>query len=115
MSQINQLTEKINQIRDDREWRQFHTPKNLAMSVAIEAGELLEEFQWLDDKELKNISLEKKSKIGLEIADVLIYLLMLSDDLEIDVMESIKAKLNEVNKKYPIEKSKGRSTKYNQL
>jgi len=102
---------------EDRDWNQFHTPKNLAMALSVEASELLEIFQWLTPKQSQKI--EKgdplKKAVADEIADTLYYLLRLSDVLDIDLEKSLFEKMKENEQKYPIEKSKGIATKYNKL
>ncbi len=104
---MKELTKKIRQFAIDRDWLQFNTPENLAKSIAIEAGELLECFQWdnnYDTDELK-----------YEIADVMNYCILLCSQIGVDPKEIILEKLKISEKKYPIEKSKGKSTKYNKL
>ena len=101
----------------DREWEQFHTPKNLAMALSVEASELLELFQWLTPEQSKNI--EKNSdlmkSVKDEISDTLYYILRMTDLLNIDLEEALSNKMAENEKKYPIEKSKGIAKKYSQL
>ena len=107
--------ETINQIlkfRDDREWKQFHNPKDLAISISLESAELLEVFQWsgLDP------SCDKKiEKIKEELADILIYCVEMADACGLDIDEIIQKKLITNNKKYPVDKAKGKSDKYNKL
>ncbi len=91
----------------ERDWAQFHEPVNLAKSISIEAGELLECFQWSDDAD--------PERVRSELADVLTYCLLLSDRLGLDPEEIVLAKLEETGRKYPVEKSRGRSAKYDQL
>ena len=95
MSEINTLKTEIRAFADARNWEQFHTPKNLSMAVAGEAGELVAEFQWLtaDESRRSSLSSEKLSAIELEIADVAIYLIRLADVLEIDVASVVRKKL----------------------
>ena len=101
--------DKINKFRDDREWRKFHNEKDLAISISIEASELLELFQWKQSEEVTSKSL---GRIKEELADVLIYSFMLADNLNLDIEEIIK----EINsKKYPVELSKGSNKKYTEL
>ncbi|MGO4938173.1 nucleotide pyrophosphohydrolase [Fundicoccus sp. Sow4_H7] len=102
------IIDKINKFRDDRDWRQFHNEKDLALSITLEAAELLEIFQWKTAEEgIKNIEAIKD-----ELADVLIYSLMLADNLNLNVEELIDAKIAKNNNKYPVEKSKGNKEKY---
>lgn len=112
---LKDLQRQILQFRDERDWSQFHTAKNLAMSVSIEAGELLQEFQWLPDGERLVPSEEKRSKISDELADVAIYLILLASETNIDLEVAIKQKLVKNAEKYPVEKSKGTSKKYTEL
>jgi len=115
MTDLDKIIKDINQFRVDRDWKQFHNPKNLAISLSLEASEVLEHFQWKTLEESKNLSSEKKSQLKQEVADVAIYLLYLCDELDINLIESIKEKLIINEGKYSIEKSKGKNTKYNEL
>lgn len=112
---LEEISKKVIKFRDERKWKKFHNPKNLSISISIEANELLEHFQWKDLKESKKYAKNNKDEISFEIADIIIYLLYLCHDLNIDLVDSIDRKLKENNSKYPISKSKGRSLKYNQL
>ncbi|AUJ84417.1 nucleotide pyrophosphohydrolase [Enterococcus faecalis] len=105
---MEDLIKEINQFRDDRDWRQFHNAKDLALSVSLEASELLENFQWKSSEEAIADDLEN---IKDEIADVMIYCLMLADDLGLSVEEIIKNKIKKNGEKYTIEKSKGTNKK----
>lgn len=109
---MDELIKKINQFRDDRDWRQFHNPKDLAISISLEASELLENFQWKTSEEAKE---KNQENIEQELADVLIYSLMLASDLELDVEGIIEKKLKLNDQKYPVEKSKGNKEKYTEL
>lgn len=109
MTDIEELTKLINKFREERDWRQFHNPKDLAISLSIEASELLEAFQWKSSDEAID---KNKPNIQRELADVIVYALMLSDDLKFDVSEIVESKLKENAEKYPVEKSKGSSEKY---
>ena len=112
---MDEVIERIRQFRDERDWKQFHDPKSLAVSVAIEAAELLEEFQWLTADESRRHAAEKREAVSDEIADVAIYLLELADVVGIDIKAAILAKLEKNAVKYPVEKSRGTSTKYDKL
>lgn len=104
---MKELRKAILKFRDDRDWKQFHSPENLVKSIVIESAELLECFQWKSDfnrEEVKN-----------EIADIFNYLILLEQELGIDLIEVTKEKLEENNRKYPVEKSKGNSKKYTKL
>lgn len=107
--------ETINQIlrfRDEREWKQFHNPKDLAISISLEAAELLEVFQW-SGTDISNEG--KQERIKEELADVLNYCVLMADACRLDLDEIIQEKIRVNNEKYPIEKAKGKSDKYNKL
>lgn len=104
--------DKINKFRDDRDWRQFHNEKDLAISISLEAAELLELFQWKSPEEVRENSIER---IKEELADVLIYSHMLASNLDLDIDEIIEAKLEKNNIKYPVDKSRGNKEKYTEL
>lgn len=107
--------ETINQIlkfRDDRDWKQFHNPKDLAISISLEASELLEVFQWSGTD---TSSSNKIEKIREELADVLNYCVLMADVCGLDIDEIVQEKIKRNNEKYPVEKSKGRSDKYDKL
>lgn len=112
MSDISQLIGQIIEFRDERDWRQFHNPKDLAISLSLEAAELLEDFQWKTSEQAIEANFEN---IKEELADVMIYALMLSHDLNLDVKEIIQEKIEKNAKKYPVEKSKGSKLKYKEL
>ena len=111
MNNMNTM-DKINQFRDDRDWRQFHNEKDLAISISLEAAELLELFQWKSPEEVRENSIER---IKEELADVLIYSHMMASNLDLDIDEIIAAKLEKNNIKYPVDKSKGNKEKYTEL
>ncbi|RIW26967.1 nucleotide pyrophosphohydrolase [Bacillus salacetis] len=100
MSDIQSLINSVNKFRDDRNWRQYHNPKDLAISISIEAAELLEDFQWISSEKALQ---ENKENIREEIADVLIYSLMLCSDLELDVKKIVEEKLEKNGEKYPFD------------
>lgn len=112
MKTIEELMKDITAFRDERNWKQFHTPKDLAISISLEAAELLEVFQW-SGKDLVVDS--KKDKIKEELADVLIYCVLMADAVGLDISEIITQKLAENRVKYPVEKAFGKSNKYNEL
>lgn len=99
----------------ERDWGQFHTPKNLASALAVEAAELLEHFQWLTEEQSRTLPDDKRVQVDEEIADVLLYLLQLSDKLQIDVMEAAWRKIGLNAEKYPVDRSKGSIRKYSDL
>ena len=109
---MEDVLEEIRRFRDERDWKQFHNPKDLAISISIEAAELLEHFQWKAAGDVEKHVTDKKDQISDEVADVAIYLFELADILGIDVKEAIRTKLKKNALKYPVEKAKGVSTKY---
>lgn len=115
MDQIRVLTQKINSFRDARDWKQFHNPKDVAISLSLEASEVLEHFQWKSKEEIEEYIKMHKEHIGEELADVFYWVLLMSSDLNIDIEKALKLKMKENNKKYPVKKAKGKHTKYNKL
>lgn len=115
MNEINQITEKIKKFRDDRDWMQFHNHKDMALSLVLEATEVLEHFQWKSSKEVVECGKLNKAALADELADVSMYLFELADNLGIDLADSIIKKIKKNAKKYPVEKAKGKHTKYNRL
>ena len=109
---LTALEAEIDAFVQERDWAQFHTPKNLAMSVAIEAAEIMEHFQWSTGEESRELTPAKRDEVANEIGDVLVYLLRLARALGIDPVPAATAKLALNRRKYPVEKAKGRSTKY---
>ena len=112
---LESLREQIADFAAEREWDQFHNPKNLATAVAVEAGELIEHFQWLTPEQADDLPPEAREEVALECADVLLFLLRLCDRLDIDLGAAAERKLALNTQKYPVEKSRGRSTKYDKL
>ena len=115
MSEIKSIIEKIKKFRDARDWMQFHNHKDMALSLVLEATEVLEHFQWKSPDEVNAHGKKCKNEISEELADVALYLFELSDNLNINISKAIEKKLKKNAKKYPIEKAKGRHTKYNRL
>jgi len=109
MSDIKELTEALIKFRNEREWEQFHNPKDLALAINIESSELLEEFLWKKHEEA-NVE-----KVKEELADVFAYAILLADKYDFDIKQIVLDKINKNGEKYPIEKSKGTAKKYNQL
>lgn len=108
MERLEELQLRIKTFTDDRDWNQFHTPSNLAKSISIESAELLECFQWNDKEFDKEAVLE-------ELADVANYCIQMAQVLNVDLIDIINAKMDKTEKKYPVEKAKGVSTKYDKL
>jgi NTP pyrophosphatase (non-canonical NTP hydrolase) len=115
MPDIKKLTERIIAFRDAREWKQFHNPKDLALSLVLEATEVMEHFQWKNQGEIEEYMKTAKDDVGEELADVLYWVLLISHDLDIDVRTALEKKMEKNEAKYPIEKAKGKHTKYNKL
>lgn len=113
MRDLQALTDAANAFRDERDWRQFHLPKDLATGLSIEAAEVLEHFLWKNgDKVAEYLENGGKAELRKELADVMIYLLFLSHDLGIDLGQAVLDKLEENARKYPADKARGRSDKY---
>ena len=115
MNEINTIMAEIDEFADKRDWGQFHSPKNLAMALSVEAGEIVEEFQWLTEEQSRNLPPETLANVKDEIADVLNYTLRLCSRLDIDPIRAIRAKIVKNGEKYPVEFSKGLAKKYNEL
>ncbi len=109
MSEIKNLIEKLIEFRNERDWKQFHNSKDLALAINIEAGELLELFLWKGNEDVKKERLEE------ELADVLSFCFLLAEKHNLDVTEIVERKIKENGKKYPVEKAKGTAKKYNEL
>lgn len=106
------LSRQLQAFANDRDWQQFHSPKNLAMALNVEAGELLEHFQWLTEEESAKLDAAKLVEIAKEIADVQIYLIRLADQLGIDILSATEAKMAENEQKYPVGAVRGSAKKY---
>ncbi|MCB5184078.1 nucleotide pyrophosphohydrolase [Methylobacillus gramineus] len=109
---LDQLRARINHFVQERDWEQFHTPKNLAMAMIVEAAEVVEHFQWDSPQESITLSEERKTEIGHELADTLVYLLRIAEVCGIDLIAAANAKIVLNAKKYPVEKAKGSNAKY---
>jgi dCTP diphosphatase len=110
---IEDISKRLAKFVEDRDWNQYHSPKNLAISLAVEAGELLEIFQWLPDNQPYDEP--TRDKASEEIADILIYAIMVSRKMNIDMEKAVLRKIAVNEKKYPVEKAKGIAKKYNEL
>ncbi len=118
MTSGNELLALRDTLRDfvaEREWRGYHTPKNLAMALIVEAAELVEQFQWSTPEESCALTPEKAMAVQEEMADVLVYLVELADVLNIDLIHAAHDKIAKNALKYPVEKARGNATKYNKL
>lgn len=112
---LTDLAELLREFADERDWEQFHSPKNLAMALTVEAAELLEEFQWLTEQQSRQPEQESLKRIKEEIGDVMIYLVLLSHHLSIDPMAAAFEKIEKNREKYPAEKARGSAKKYTEL
>jgi len=106
---MEEVIEKLKEFRDERDWEQFHNPKDLALAINVEAGELLEEFLWKDSKEAD------KEKVKEELADVFAYAFLLADKYDFNIKEIVLDKIKKNGEKYPVNKSKGTAKKYTDL
>lgn len=111
----DKIMEEIRAFCEDRDWRQFHNPKDLASALSIEASELQEIYLWKNPAEVDDVSQKKRDQIEQEIADIAIYLMDLVDVLDIDLEKVIQEKLEQNRKKYPVEDAKGKNLKYDEL
>jgi len=109
---MEELIKNIRQLAQQRDWDQFHSPKNLAMALSVEASEIVEHFQWLTQAESNNLDPAKLAEVKTEIADVMIYLTRLADRLGIDPVQAAEEKMQLNERKYPVEKAKGSAAKY---
>jgi NTP pyrophosphatase (non-canonical NTP hydrolase) len=112
---LEDLQKRIVAFRDARDWKQFHNPKDMALSLALEAAELLEHFQWKNGKEIDAYIKKHKDEIADELVDVLYWVLLMSHDLKIDLKTAFDRKQKKNDKKYPVAKAKGRHAKYTEL
>jgi len=109
------LRDELRAFAADRDWDQFHTPKNLATALNVEAAELLEHFQWLKDEESRNLPDPVRQAVAEEIADVLLYLIRIADKLDVDLVQAARRKIELNAKKYPVELARGNATKHTKL
>jgi NTP pyrophosphatase (non-canonical NTP hydrolase) len=115
MSQeLRALQQRLAAFAAERDWDQFHSPKNLAMALSVEAAELVEEFQWLTEEQSRALDAERRERVRLELADVLIYLLRLADKLDIELVRAADDKIALNERKYPTERVRGDARKYDE-
>ena len=112
MNDLRLIQQKILDFRNERDWAQFHDPKNLAEALSIEAGELLENFLWKTTEQSRNLSTEELKNVSEELADIFIFLTYLSEEYKIDLLKEVEKKIAHNAAKYPVEKAKGSSKKY---
>ena len=110
-----QLRDALRAFAVERDWEQFHSPRNLATALAVEAAELLEPFQWLNDEQGANLSPETRAAVEQEMADVLLYLVRLADKLDVDLAAAARAKIVKNGEKCPVERARGSGRKYDEL
>jgi dCTP diphosphatase len=115
VTELEMLRDDLRKFSAARDWEQFHSPKNLAMALSAEAGELLEVFQWLTEEQSRHLEPKAMAAVSEEIADVLLYLVRLGDQLGIDPVAAAQRKLAENERKYPAEKARGNARKYTEL
>ena len=111
---LSEIQNRIIKFRNERDWAKFHNPKDVALSLSLEASELLELFQWKDEVEQKKLVINKKDEISDELADIFYWVMLMSHDLDIDILKAFDEKMIKNENKYPIEKFKGISLKYNE-
>ena len=112
---VDALTQRLRAFAKARSWSRFHSPKNLASALSVESGELLENFQWLTDKQSRQLTQSQKQAVAMEAADVFLYLLQLCDTLSIDLLGAAHEKLLLNEQRYPAERARGNSKKYTEL
>ncbi|MHB1185126.1 MAG: nucleotide pyrophosphohydrolase [Desulfobulbia bacterium] len=112
---VTDLTEKLRSFASERDWDQFHSPKNLVMALSVEVSELMEHFQWLTEEQSSSLPPKKLQQVREEIGDVLIYLTRLADKLGVDMLDAAAKKLEVNRAKYPAEKVRGSAKKYTDL
>ncbi len=115
MENLGDLIRLVVKFRDQRNWRQFHNPKDVTLSLVLESAELMEHFQWKNEMEMQEHILVHKEDISDELADVFYWVLLMANDLDIDLEKALKAKLKKNAAKYPVKKSKGSHKKYTEL
>ena len=110
-----ELRHRLREFATARDWDQFHSPKNLAMALSVEAAELVEHFQWLTEAESSELAPEKKAQVADELADVLAYLVRIADKLGVDLLEAASAKIERNEERYPVDRARGSARKYTEL
>ncbi|MCE1158314.1 MAG: nucleotide pyrophosphohydrolase [Spirochaetia bacterium] len=112
LNQLELLIKRITQFRDERDWKRFHNPKDMALSLVLEAAEVMEHFQWKTPEESSLHVKKNKDSVAEELSDVLYWVLLLSHDLDIDIVKAFEEKMRKNEKKYPVHQAKGSSKKY---
>lgn len=109
---LKDLSARVDNFVNERDWAQFHSPKNLAMAMIVEAGEVVEHFQWMTEAQSRELDAKTQHEVGEELADTLVYLLRIADVCGIDLIAATNAKIDQNAVKYPVEKAKGSNAKY---
>jgi NTP pyrophosphatase (non-canonical NTP hydrolase) len=112
---LRELRDALREFAAVRDWDQFHSPRNLACALVVEAAELLEPFQWLTDEQSRDLPRATRAAVEQELADVLLYLIRLADKLDVDLAHAARAKIARNGEKYPVEKARGSSRKYDEI
>lgn len=112
---LSQLAQALQRFADERHWGPFHSPKNLASALVVEAGELLEHFQWLTEEQSRQLDAERRQAVAYEMADVLLYLVQLANATGVDLLDAARRKMALNAQRYPVDKARGRSDKHDQL
>jgi len=115
LTELERLRAQLREFATARDWEQFHSPKNLAAALSVEAAELLEHFQWLTEEQSRSLAEDKKGEVAKELADVFLYLLQLSDKLGVDLLAAARDKLIANGQKYPADRVRGSSKKYTEI
>lgn len=114
MTELEQLRLKLREFAAERDWDQFHSPKNLAMALSVKASELVECFQWLTEEQSRSLSAQQLAAVTDEIADIQLYLIRLADKLDVDIRNAVSDKFKKNEAKYPADKVRGSAKKYNE-
>jgi dCTP diphosphatase len=112
MKDMEEAKKRIQEFAKDRDWDQFHSPKNLVMAMSVEVGELMEHFQWLTEQQSADLDSEKFSAVKDEMADIQVYLIRLADKLGVNILEAVEQKIQKNEQKYPADKVRGSAKKY---
>jgi len=114
-TELETIKLRLREFAKERDWDQFHSPKNFSMALIVECAELVEHFQWLTEEQSKRLPEDTLDEVSLEMADIMIYLIRLADKLDVDLLEVVDRKIELNAEKYPVDKAKGLATKYNKL
>ena len=114
-TELETIKLRLREFAKERDWDQFHSPKNFSMALIVECAELVEHFQWLTEEQSKRLPEDTLDEVSLEMADIMIYLIRLADKLDVDLLEVVDRKIELNAEKYPVDKAKGLAIKYNKL